>query len=84
MAAPKGNKFASHAKPFHNALERAIKQEDGKRIREAAEKLLTAASEGEAWAIAMLADRMDGKPAQQIVGTGETGEHIIAFSWQEK
>lgn len=52
-------------KPFLEALNRAIKQEDGKRLRAAAEKLLDAASNGEAWAIAMLSDRTDGKPTQQ-------------------
>jgi HPt (histidine-containing phosphotransfer) domain-containing protein len=71
MAAPKGNKFASHAKPFMNAIERAIKQEDGKRLRAAAEKLLDAAAAGESWAIGMLADRIDGKPAQQVAIDGD-------------
>lgn len=67
-------------KPFWAALNRAIAQEDSKRIRAAAEKLLDAASNGEPWAIAMLADRMDGKPKQQIEQSGTvelTGRLVI-------
>ena len=57
-------------KRFYAALDRAIVQEDGKRLRDAAEKLLTEAANGESWAIQMLADRLDGKPAQQLALTG--------------
>lgn len=60
-------------KPFWSALNRAIAQEDSKRIRAAAEKLLDAAASGEPWAIAMLADRMDGKPKQQTELSGPDG-----------
>jgi hypothetical protein len=53
-------------KPFMAALKRALAQEDGKRLREAAEQLLTQAASGESWAINMLADRLDGKAPQSI------------------
>ena len=53
-------------KRFLSALERAIAQEDGKKLRSAAEKLLDAAAAGEPWAINQLADRLDGKPGQSI------------------
>ena len=53
-------------KRFYNALDRAILQEDGERLRRAADALLDAAASGESWAIGMLADRLDGKPAQEI------------------
>lgn len=55
-------------KRFLAAVDRAILQDDGKRLRQAAETLLDKAAEGEQWAIAMLADRLDGKPAQVIQG----------------
>jgi hypothetical protein len=55
------------SKPFLDALKRAITQEDGKRVRQAAEKLLTLAAAGEQWAMQMLADRVDGKAAQQLI-----------------
>lgn len=66
MPFEKGNKHAAGHGPklFHAALQRAIKQDDGQRIREAAEKLLDLAAAGEAWALRELADRLDGKAHQ--------------------
>ena len=55
-------------KRFMAALDRAIAQDDSKRLRDAAEKLLDNAANGEPWAVNMLADRLDGKPSQSIVG----------------
>lgn len=66
MAFQKGHKFSAKAMLFDGALKRAIAQDDGKRLREAAEQLLTLAAEGEQWAIKELADRLDGKAAQAI------------------
>ena len=63
-------------KPFWDALRRICLQEDGVRIREAAEKLLAAAANGEPWAIQALADRTDGKPKQQTEISGPDGEAI--------
>ena len=62
---PAGTKMP---KRFMAALDRAIAQDDSKRLRDAAEKLLTKAADGEPWAIGMLADRLDGKAAQAITG----------------
>ncbi len=53
-------------KRFLAALERAMKQDDGTLLRKAAEKLLKLAAAGEPWAVQMLADRLDGKAAQEI------------------
>ena len=53
-------------KKFLAALERAIVQDDGQKLRSAAEKLLDCAVAGESWAIQQLADRLDGKASQQI------------------
>jgi hypothetical protein len=70
VGAPIGNKNAigqqDTERPFREALNRAIKQDDGKRIRSAAEKLLDLAAEGEQWAVKELADRVDGKASQQV------------------
>ena len=57
---------ASGPKRFHAALERALLQDDGKKLRAAVEKMLDAAANGEPWAIQFLAERLDGK-AQQTV-----------------
>jgi hypothetical protein len=65
---PKGSR---KAKLFEDALKRAIVQEDGQRVREAAEKLLTLAAAGESWALKELADRLDGKVAQSLIHSGD-------------
>lgn len=71
MGAPRGNTNAlgsdqTAPKPFLDAINRAIKQTDGKKLRAAAEKLLDLAANGEPWAIKELADRTDGKAAQGV------------------
>lgn len=80
MGAPIGNKNAigqhDTERPFREALRRAITQDNGKRIRATAERLLDLAAEGEAWAVKELADRIDGKASQQIIGSGAEGEFI--------
>ena len=65
MAFEKGNRLAAKAKLFDQALKRAIAQDDGQRLRQAAETLLTLAASGESWAVRELADRLDGRPAQE-------------------
>jgi len=71
-----GNDNATKNKRFYEALDRAIAQDDGKRLRGAAEKLLTLADQGEAWAVRELADRLDGKPKQQVEASGPEGGAI--------
>lgn len=67
-----GNPAGSSPKQrrFSATLDRAIEQDESKRLRAAAEKLLDLAAAGESWAVGMLADRLDGKPKQQVVQTG--------------
>lgn len=69
---------AKKHKVFYAALNRAIAQEDGKRVREAAEKLLDLAAAGEAWAIKELRDTLDGKPAQTIAGDPDAPPAFVA------
>jgi hypothetical protein len=64
-------------KPFLDAVSRAIAQDDGKRLRKAAEQLLDAADAGEPWALQMLADRLDGKPKQQVEASGADGGPLV-------
>jgi hypothetical protein len=61
---------------FLAALNRAIAQDEGKKLRSAAEKLLALASAGEPWAVKELADRLDGKPKQTVEGGGEGGKFV--------
>ena len=61
---------------FKAALLRAIAQDNAERLRAAAEKLLDFAAAGEGWAIKELADRLDGRPNQQIQATDEEGRSL--------
>lgn len=66
MGAPVGNTNATKAKPWRDAIDRALAQDNGKKLRTIAEKLLDAAAAGEGWAIKELGDRIDGKAIQPI------------------
>jgi hypothetical protein len=69
-----GNKHGgSHSKPFRDALRLQIAEagDNQKRLRKIAEKLLRAAEKGEPWAVKEIADRLDSKSAQAIVGDSD-------------
>lgn len=76
MGAPVGNKNATKNKPFAEALNRAIAQDDGVRLRAIAEKLMTMAADGDIQAIKELADRSDGKAMQAVEASGPNGGAI--------
>lgn len=79
MAFQKGNKLAARPKGqvrFYEVLHRAIKQDNGERVRAAAEKLLDLAAEGEQWAAKELMDRLDGKAKQQLEATIDASVHF--------
>lgn len=61
---------------WRDMLDRAIASDDSKRLRAAAEALLDAAAAGDLPAIKELADRLDGKPSQQIVATDQEGRQL--------
>lgn len=76
MAAPQGNSNARKAKRFEGAITRALAKiaqgagvEAG--IDKLAEQLVQAAADGEQWALIEVANRLDGKPAQVIVGDND-------------
>jgi hypothetical protein len=73
-----GNSLGSKSRWFDGALRRAIAQDDGKRLRRAAETLLTKAAKGEPWAIALLADRLDGRVLPQLP---DQGDGTLVVSW---
>jgi hypothetical protein len=58
---PAGRAVETEKKPFLSALNRALVQEDYKRLRQAAEKLLDLAADGVPWAIGFLKNMVDGK-----------------------
>ena len=71
-------------KPFRDALrlELAAAGDDQKALRRVAKALLEKAAAGDMAAIALLADRLDGKPAQAIGGSEELGPQRLLISWK--
>lgn len=69
MARPLGSQ--NKDKPFAEALrmELAAAGEDRKALRRIARKLIANAESGDMQAIGMIADRLDGKPAQEVNAT---------------
>lgn len=62
-----GNTNASNKnRPFADAIRRALADQDGKKLRQIAEKLIARALEGDTSALKEIADRLDGKPKQDI------------------
>lgn len=77
MPAPVGNQNAKKAKRWESALTRALaKIGDGQGVEagldKVAEQLVSAAVAGEQWALLEIGNRMDGKPAQVIVGDDDS------------
>lgn len=77
MGAPIGNKNAHKGRMWHDALRKAIAQDDGLRLRKAAETLLDKAAEGEGWAIREIADRLDGKAFQSVELLGNEDNPLV-------
>ena len=63
--APFGNKNPVKAKPWREALDRAIKKDRGALDR-LARRIIKAAEEGDMSAMKEIADRLDGKPQQSV------------------
>ncbi len=77
MGAPIGNTNGAKSRAFYGALTRAIAQDDGKRLRQAAESLLDLAAQGESWAVRDLRDTLDGKPAQTVAVAGDADNPLV-------
>lgn len=76
MGAPVGNQNAAKAKVWHAAILRALERRQPadqriKAIDELADKLLDLVAAGDLPALKEFGDRMDGKPAQALIGGGE-------------
>lgn len=85
MAAPIGNKNAAKAKVWHAAIMRALERRDASRvdgIKELdalADKLLQLVASGDLPALKELGDRLDGKPAQVVVGDADADPLQVAM-----
>lgn len=77
MGAPVGNKNAAKSRVFSDALRRAIAQDDGERIRKAAETMLDLAASGEPWAVKEVFDRLEGKAAQAVTISGDEDNPLV-------
>ena len=77
--APLGNNNGGKAKPWAEAIDRAIKR-DRPALDRLAQVLIAKAMEGDMSAFKELGDRLDGKPKQQTELTGLDGGSI-AVSW---
>ena len=77
MGAPVGNKNAAKSRVFSDALRRAIAQDDGVRIRQAAETMLDLAAAGEPWAVKEVFDRLEGKAAQALTILGDEDSPLV-------
>lgn len=80
MARPRGT-WAD--KRFREALSLAVSEDtpDGKKkLRAIAEKLVECALAGEGWAVTQVADRLDGKPAQDISIDASVSHEIADLS----
>jgi hypothetical protein len=69
-------------KPFRDALRAAIADTDGefKKLRKVADALVFKANQGDVAAIREIADRLDGKVPQAIVGDDE--HPALTVTWQ--
>lgn len=84
MGAPLGNTNAASAREWRQALQRAMaRKAEGdyrKTLDDVAERVIDAALAGEKDAWKEIGDRMDGKPAQAIVG--ETDQPLrMVIGW---
>jgi hypothetical protein len=76
VGAPLGNQNGKKGKLFFNQLRMALVQEDGRKLRNIAQKLVDAAEQGEPWAIKEVIDRVDGKAVQATEISGADGGEI--------
>jgi len=72
-----GNDNAKKGKLFYGELKKVLVQEDAKKLRAIANKLVDAAQEGEAWAVKEIMDRMDGKSVQATEISGPDGAELV-------
>lgn len=74
MGAPVGNQNRTKSKGWQDALKRALARKGGsvsKGLDLVADQTLDAAINGDQWAILEIGNRIDGKPAQSTILTGD-------------
>lgn len=85
MAAAIGNQYAAKGKQWQMAIERALETRGAADRRAALDELagvlLNKAAEGDMAALKEVGDRLDGRPAQAIVGDPEQ-PISLAIGWK--
>jgi hypothetical protein len=76
MPFEKGNQHARKKREFEGTIRRLIAQEQPELLREVAKKVAELAVQGERWAVEMLRDTLDGRPATNIVATDDEGRPL--------
>ena len=76
MAFELGNTHAAKRRQFEQALRRSLAIDDYQSLRLIVDKVRDLALTGERWAVEMIRDTLDGKPAQQIVATDTEGRAL--------
>lgn len=79
MGAPVGNKNAAgpRDRAFSDAVRRVALAEEGKKLREMAEKLIGRAVEGDVTALREAADRIEGKVPQALEHGNKDGTPFV-------
>jgi hypothetical protein len=78
-----GNQNAAKGKEFRQALKRVMARRSGNvsaGLEKIAEQLLAAADLNEQWALREIMDRIDGRPAQALIGGDEDDPAIKTTS----
>ena len=88
MSAPLGNQFAARARVWTAAINRALERRSVASRTEAidklAEKLLALCDEGDLAALQELGNRLDGKPAQAVIGGDEDDPPVRVITKVER
>ncbi len=80
MGAPIGNTNSSSKNRIVSDTLRKVAKQNPKKLRKACETLLNKAEEGDISAFKEFTDRLEGKSAQTIQGTGENGSFNITIT----
>ncbi len=76
MGAPVGNQNAAKSRLVEQTLRRIAMADDGAKLRSGLEKVMELFNQGDPWAVQFVADRLDGRPAQQIIATDNEGRGL--------
>lgn len=82
MAAPIGNDNKTKNKPWADAISRALaRRAEGTKeggLNLVADQLVSAAINGDQWAIKEIGDRTDGKAAQSVTVSGDDEKPLVS------